>query len=96
MKGGNSQARPSFLLAERNRRGFEVRSSRFPKHRTPNFELPIAPFSHISRFTRRGPWMRTVKDSLATPPERGREKRCTSQCTTWRFSNLRFSWGRIC
>jgi len=34
----------------------KVRCSRFPELRTPNFELRIAPFSHVSRFTRHGLW----------------------------------------
>jgi len=35
---------------------FEVRSSRFSELRTPNFELRITPFSHVSRLKRRGLW----------------------------------------
>ena len=49
-------------IAERDSRGgrdeggFEVRSSRCSEFRTPNVELQIAPFSHVSRFTRHGLW----------------------------------------
>ena len=47
-------------IAERDWRdegGFEVRSSRFSELRTPNFELRVAPFSHVSHFTRHSPWL---------------------------------------
>ena len=37
---------------ERDEGGFEVRNSRCSKHRTPTFELQIAPFSQISQATR--------------------------------------------
>ena len=40
----------------RDGRGFEVRSSRFSERRTLNFELRIAPVSHVSRFARDGLW----------------------------------------
>ena len=44
-------------IAERDGRRFEVRSSRFSEFRTLNFELRIAPFSYVSRFTRDGSWV---------------------------------------
>lgn len=39
---------------ERDGEGFGVRSSGFSELQTQNFELWIAPFSHLSRFTRHG------------------------------------------
>ena len=47
-------------IAERDWRdegGFEVRSSRFSERRTPDFELWISPFAHVSRFTRHALWL---------------------------------------
>jgi hypothetical protein len=47
-------------IAERDWRdegGFEVRSPRFSERRTPDFELWISPFAHVSRFTRRALWL---------------------------------------
>jgi len=49
---------------------FEVRSSRFSELRTPNFELRIVPFSHVSRFARHGLWPLAEFSSIL--PVRGR------------------------
>src|SRR2546427_4009498 len=46
-------------IADRDGRRFKVRSSRFSEFRTLNFELRIAPFSYVSRFTRDGSWVLT-------------------------------------
>src|SRR5713101_9894981 len=40
----------------RDEGGFEVRSSRFSELRTPNFELRISPFSHVSHVTPHRLW----------------------------------------
>jgi hypothetical protein len=41
---------------ERDGRWSEFRSPRSSERRTQNFELRIAPFSHVSRFARHGLW----------------------------------------
>ena len=50
---------------------FKVRSSRFSELRTPNFELRIAPFSHVSRFTRHGLWLLADFFSILLQRRRG-------------------------
>ena len=63
-------------IAERDKRvgrdegEFEVRSSRFSELRTQNFELRIAPFSHVSRFARHGLW--PLAEFFSILPVRGR------------------------
>src|SRR4029077_17528314 len=55
--------------------GFEVRRSRFSEPRTLNFELWIAPFLHVSRFTHQGLWPLMPWTYLARSRSRPRPRR---------------------